>query len=87
MLTVPGFYMGTGKLNPDSKTFLHRATSLAPGSYFLKKIFRSSDFLEMATGNSVPRCLVGENTLGDKSSVRVGGTVSTILMVTVAPEP
>lgn len=32
-------------------------------------------------GTSVPWCLVDENTLGDKSSVRVGGTVSTILTV------
>ena len=29
-------------------------------------------------GNSVPWCLVGEDTLGDKSTVRVGGTISAI---------
>lgn len=29
-------------------------------------------------GNSVPWWLVGEDTLGDKSTVRVGGTISAI---------
>lgn len=89
---MPGFYVGAGDPNLYSKPFPHTATSLAPCSYFVKVFKKAlghtwSDFLQMATGNTVPCCFVGENTFGDKSNARVGGTVPMILMVTLALEP